>query len=245
MHDPSSSRSTSRPTVRILSLPRRRRPIRTWAAVAAGLIAGILAGVVGVHWAFAAPEPARPSVTEEVFMEYSLDTDNGTIRWADWTSAPDTYLIVRLQAEPEKVYVTPMMTDNPGFARPCQITIPRTLLAGEKAYVYVMDDDSWSDRHWKLVAQTALKEGGSVTGKMVSTWTMGQIPDRVVVALFDRAGNAIDELTLDADDCLAQAIVPVHSQTLTFQGQDENGAQPLLDRTGAQAGRLKVVFGHR
>jgi len=216
-----------------------------WLAVSAGLFVGLLAGVVGVRWAWAAPEPKPPSVTEEVFLEYSLDNENGNVRWADWTSKADTYLAVRLQSEPEKVYVTPVIPDNPGFARPCQISVPRAFLQGEKAYVYVMDDDSWSDRQWKLVARTALEEGGSVTGKMVSTWTLGQVPDRVVVALFNRAGDAVGEVTLDADDCLASAVLPLQSQALTFEAQEEAASWSLNDRSGNRAGNLRMVFGHR
>ena len=246
-----SAGSTSAPTV--LNIPavssQRPRRLRVWLGVTAGLCIGLLAGIAGMRWAFAAPETegekAR-AITEEVFLEYTLDNENSSVRWADWTSKADTYLAIRLQSEPEKVYVTPMMTDNPGFARPCQVTVPRAFLSGEKAYVYVMDDDSWSDRHWKLIARTALEEGGCVAGKMVSTWTLGQVPDRVVVALFNRAGDAVAELTLDADDCLATTQVQVRSQPLSFQTQEEAAAElTLSDRSGASAGSLRVVYGHR
>lgn len=216
------------------------------AILLAGLVVGLLAGGFGVGFALAGGRNDGPSgVREEVFVEYTADATNETIKWADYTSAPDTFLLVRFQSEPEIVYVTPAITDDPGFPVPQRFAVPRAFLNGEKAYVYLVDDDTASDKFWKDMAQKALKRGGAIAGRIAGMWTLGQVPSDQVIAFCDDAGEKVGELTLDGNDCLASAQFEVRSQPLNFDDAAAKVEAPLTDMTGLPAGNIKVVFGHR
>ncbi|MCZ7647606.1 MAG: hypothetical protein M5U26_20505 [Planctomycetota bacterium] len=238
---------SERVEVRPLDEPRpaRRGPGRFGGTtlLMTGLVVGLLAGGVGLGVTFAAGKDSEaPRVQEQMLVTYTVDPRQPAVKWADWTSAPDTFLAVRFQSDPETVYVTPVAPDDAGFPHPVKVTVPRAFANGEKAYVYLFDDDTLSDKLWKDLSQQALKNGGAAAGRIASLWTLGQVPSQEVIAFCDRAGEKLGELTLDANDCLGWTEVALQSQPLDFAA--EAGAQSLLGRDGAAVGAVEVVFGH-
>ncbi|MCW8129639.1 MAG: hypothetical protein KIS92_04565 [Planctomycetota bacterium] len=223
------------------------RPARlgSSAVLIAGLVVGLLAGAAGVGYALAAGRDDGPAFHEDLYLDYRVDPNNEKIKWADWASPPDTFLVIRFQSEPENVYVTPVVNDDQGFPNPQRLAIPRAFVPGEKAYVYLIDDDSASDKFWKDVTQKALKRGGVVVGRLASVWTLGQVPSEQVIGFCNEAGEKIGEMTLDANDCLAWTEFAVRSQVLSFEGENAKVETALTDADGQPAGVLSAVFGHR
>ena len=228
----------------------KRRGLPPTAVLLAGVVLGTLSAAIGLGYALASGQddkPEEPRLKEEVFLEYRADPQNGHVNWADYTSAADTFLLIRFQSEPEVVYVTKPVDDNPGFPQPEKIVVPRPFLDGEIAYVYLLDDDGASNQFWKDVSRNAVKRGGAVAGRLASVWTLGQVPSDQVIAFSNEAGERIGEMTLDGNDVLACAQVPVRSVPLDFGAPDGRGKAEtsLSDPDGGEAGALKVVYGHR
>ncbi|MBE7463805.1 MAG: hypothetical protein HS116_09900 [Planctomycetes bacterium] len=249
MPEPLPSSTPPRVEVRPLDEPapasRHPRGLSRTVVLVTGLVVGLLLGGVGLGYSFAdGRSPAGPSITEEVFLEYRADPAAPAVKWADLASAPDTFLLVRFQSEPEIVHVTPLVQDDPGFPNPAKLTLTRRILNGEKAYVYLFDDDSASDAFWKDLSQRALKDGGTAAGRLAGVWTLGQFPQDQLVSFCDQAGKTIGEMTLDGNDCLAWAETSLKSGVLDFSAQSAE-ALVLADAKGRPAGELKVTSGHR
>ncbi|MBI3828901.1 MAG: hypothetical protein HY291_05260 [Planctomycetes bacterium] len=244
-HEPRTEVMPFEPERRQDVAPQPKRRLGNSAVLLAGVVVGLLAGAVGVGYALAAGRSDTPGMKEEVYLEYRVDPQNEHVKWADTFSAPDTFLIVRFQSEPETVYVTPVVDDDPGFPNPERFSVPRAFVPGEKAYVYLMDDDSASNKFWKDLTQKALKNGGAIVGHVANAWTLGSVPKEQVIAFCDQAGDKVGEMTLDANDCLAWADFSVRSVPLSFDADGGKAETNFTDCDGNPAGTLKAVFGHR